>query len=135
MSKSETLIKIIKFLLGILMLSFIISPEILLSDEREGSGETFLCRGQGAWISPRDRMGNVIIFIFKSNDTYCAVETSDSLNKSCGLYEVYSRENENGEKQYYLRLTDRTGRILKMSLEVMDEYTIVINGRQLRRKE
>jgi len=134
-SKSETLINIIKLFSGILMLSFIISPEILLSDEREGSGETFLCRGQGAWVSPRDRRGNVTIFIFKSNDTYCAGESSDSLNQSCGRYEVYSRENEKGEKQYYLRLTDRTGRILKMSLEVIDEYTIVINGRQVRRRE
>jgi len=117
------------------MLSFIISPEILLSDEREGSSETFLCRDKGAWLSSRDQRGNVLIFIFKSNDTYCGGESADSLSRSCGRYQVYSRENEKGEKRYYLKLTEQTGRVLKMSLEVVDEYTIVINGRQLRRKE
>ena len=101
----------------------------VFSDEREGSAETFLSRGEGHWISPRRVQGQVLLFIFKG-DVYCAAMTGDPLNKSCGHYEVYS--NEGG---YYIKLMEQSGKVMMMSLEVKNEYTIFINKRELKREK
>lgn len=101
----------------------------LYSDDREGSAETFLSRGEGHWVSPRRVRGEVLIFVFKG-DTYCAAMTGDPLNKSCGHYEVYS--NEGG---YYIKLMEQSGKVMMMSLEVKNEYTVFINKRELKREK
>ena len=99
-------------------------------DEREGSAETFLSRGRGQWVSTQQIQGSLVLFIFKG-DIYCGGETKGAYPKSCGRYEVFSKEG--GE--YYLKLIDQSNKVMKMSLEIENDYTILINGRELERRE
>jgi len=114
----------------VLMTILMVAPMQIFCAEREGSAETFLSRGKGKWVSSRDSSGSVILFIFERNEIYCGGETRDVLTKSCGRYQVYSDDNG-----YFLKLIEQSGKVMKMSFEIKNDYTILLNGRELRRYE
>ena len=99
-----------------------------MAAEREESAETFLCRDDGRWASGRRTDGNVILFLFGKDDAYCGGETRDVLTKNCGRYQVWSTDG-----RYYLKLTETTGRVVKMPLEIKNDYTITVNGIEFKR--
>jgi hypothetical protein len=108
----------------------ILIPAInVVSADREGSAEAFLCRDDGQWTSTRRADGNVILFLFGKDDIYCGGETMDALTKTCGKYEVWS-----GGERYYLKLSETTGKVIKMPLEIKNDYTIILNGVELKRR-
>ena len=98
--------------------------------DREGSAETFLSQGEGHWVSPQRVKGSALIFIFKGGEIYCGGETHDPLTKSCGRDQVYSDDNV-----LYLKLTEQGGKVMRMPLEIKNSYTIIINGRELKREK
>lgn len=115
-------------------LIFLVIVSFCFGAERQGTVESFLSRGKGKWVSPRDRTGNVVLFIFQNGDLYCGGEVKDNLSRTCGHYEVYAGEGQYAQR-YTLKLTDQTGKILNMPLELISEFIILINGQSLRRIE
>jgi hypothetical protein len=113
----------------LMVVSISLASQANFSADREGSAETFLCRDGGHWASARRANGNVILFIFGRGDQYCGGETRDSLTTSCGRYEVWGNDG-----QFYLKLTEKTGKVIRMPLEIKNDYTIILNGVELRRQ-
>lgn len=111
----------------LVLLSLTVAPGIFAA-ERQESAETFLSDGHGHWVSGRIK-GNAILFIFKG-DGYCGGNTGDILTRTCGSYQVY-----NDDVEYYLKLTDTNGKVMRMSLEIKNQYTIILNGVELQRKK
>lgn len=97
--------------------------------DREGSAEIFLWRDGECWVSARRAGGSVLLFCFGRGDVYCGGETRDALTESCGSYDVWSNEG-----QYFLKLTEKTGKVIRMPLEIKNDYTIILNGVEFRRR-
>ena len=102
----------------------------LFSDNREGSAETFLARGKGQWMEAQPVRGSYLCFVF-SGDHYCGGESITNIVGSCGRYQVYSVDTG----VYYIKFVDQSGKIIRMSLEIINDYTILLNGRRLERRE
>jgi len=119
-----------KGLVGSLFIICLLLATSAFSAERDGSAETFLARNKGHWTSGRDKSGGVILFVFSTEGNYCGGESVDRLTETCGTYEVYKL----GESRY-LKLINRIGKVVRMTLDIKDEFTIILNGRQLRRME
>lgn len=115
-----------KAALFILLSLFIVSDG--LGAERQESAETFLSDGHGHWVSGRIK-GGVILFIFKG-DSYCGGNTGDSLTRTCGAYQVFK-----DDEGYYLKLMDKDGKVIRMRLEIKNQYTIILNGIEMQRKK
>lgn len=111
-------------------MALVLAIHVPLAADREGSAETFLCRDGGCWTSARRAGGSVLLFCFGRGDVYCGGETRDALTESCGRYEVWSDEGK-----YYLKLIEKTGKVMRMVLEIKNDYTIILNGVELRRRD
>lgn len=109
------------------MLIVLFAPSDAYCPQREGSAETFLSRDGGYWISPQRVEGTILLFLFKG-ELYYGGETRDVLNRSGGRYHVFS-----DDKGYYLKLIEESGKVIRMRLEIKNDYTIILNGRELKR--
>jgi hypothetical protein len=108
------------------------STEFLYAERisnRESHIEAFLSEGKCSWIATYPIDGKVMFFVFTKKGFYCVGEGSD-WRKSCGEYWVFSSEDGG----YYLQLKEESGKLLKMTLEIKENYLIRINGRELKRQ-
>lgn len=117
-----------KRILALILAIFVITVQDIFPAERQESAETFLSDGHGHWVSGRIK-GEAILFIFKG-DIYCGGNSGDILTRTCGTYQVF----KDGEG-YYLKLMDKDGKVMRMRLEIKNQYTIILNGIEMQRKK
>ncbi len=120
------IIEMAKVLVVALVILFAAAPDAYCP-QREGSAETFLSRDGGYWTSPQRINGKILLFLFKG-DLYFGGETNDALSRSGGRYQVFSDDTG-----YYLKLIEESGKVMRMSLVIKNDYTILLNARELKR--